>query len=89
MQTKHILLTAAAILLLGACSEAENPNRVVGELASDRVELTAEVAEPIVTIAVAEGAHVKAGEILVQQNSDRANSCRPSLSRDAGVPVRK
>ena len=42
-------------LLVGACGEAENPNRVVGELTSDRIELTAESNEPITAIRFAEG----------------------------------
>jgi HlyD family secretion protein len=60
------------VLLIAACSNPANENRVVGELASDRIELTAEVSEPITVINVREGATVTAGELLVQQNSDRA-----------------
>mgnify|MGYP001557413878 CR=1 FL=1 len=44
-----------ATLLAVSCGGAENPNLAVGELASDRHELTAETNEPIVRIAVAEG----------------------------------
>ena len=47
-----LLLVFAA---LAACGTDENLNRVVGELASDRIELTAETNEPITAIAVAEG----------------------------------
>ena len=60
------------VFLIAACSNQANENRVVGELASDRIELTAEVSEPITAINVTEGATVTAGELLVQQNSDRA-----------------
>ncbi len=60
------------VLLIAACSNQASENRVVGELASDRIELTAEVSEPITVITVPEGATVTAGELLVQQNSDRA-----------------
>ena len=49
-------------LLLVACDPASNQNRIVGELASDRVELTAELAEPITEVLVAEGEAVSAGQ---------------------------
>lgn len=58
--------------LLFACGSSENPNIVVGELASDRLELTAEFAEPIVEIATAEGAAVTTGQVLVRQDASRA-----------------
>jgi len=66
------LLTIA--FLVTACGEAENPNRVVGEMASDRIELTAEFNEPITAIHVAEGEAVASGQILVEQDSSRASS---------------
>ena len=37
----------AATLAITGCTNDENANRVVGELTSDRYELTAEVGEPI------------------------------------------
>ena len=64
-----ILVVAA---LLTACGDASDAQRVVGELASDRVELTAEAAEPIVEILVAEGAAVTQGQLLMRQDSTRA-----------------
>lgn len=69
---KQTSLIVFAVTLLAACGGDEPPNRLVGELASDRVELTAEVAEPIVDIAVAEGEPVTAGEVLARQNDERA-----------------
>jgi HlyD family secretion protein len=65
----QILVTT---LFLAACGDAENPDRVVGELASDRYELTAETNEPITSIAVQEGETVNAGQILIEQDSTRA-----------------
>jgi HlyD family secretion protein len=59
-------------LLAVACGGAENPNLVVGELTSDRIELTAETNEPIARIAVAEGDNVAAGQVLVEQDTARA-----------------
>jgi len=72
MRTKlTLLLTLTA---LASCGIEENPNRVVGELASDRHELTAEVSEPIRVITVAEGESVVAGQVLIEQDSARARA---------------
>ena len=71
MKIKTLVLIAAT-LLVTACGETENPYRVIGELASDRIELTAEFNEPITAIAVAEGEIVEAGQILVEQDNSRA-----------------
>jgi HlyD family secretion protein len=65
---------AVCLLALAACAPAANDNRVVGELVSDRLELTAEMAEAIIEIAVPEGAAVKAGQLLLRQNDDRARA---------------
>ncbi len=70
---KTAMITVAAALL-AACGGDDASQRLVGELASDRIELTAEVAEPIVDIAVAEGEHVTAGQALARQNDERANA---------------
>lgn len=59
------------VFVLASCGAEEHPNRIVGELASDRHELTAEVNEPIVSIAVAEGEDVVAGQVLVRQDDAR------------------
>lgn len=63
---------AVMFVLLAACTSSDEIDRVVGELASDRIELTAEFAEPIVEIAVEEGQTVAAGDVLVRQNDARA-----------------
>ena len=68
------IASLAALLALVACSGTEQSNRVVGELASDRIELTAEAAEPITAILVAEGDAVVAGQALLRQDSARANA---------------
>lgn len=70
---RHWLLTAGA-LVLAACDAPTNDNRIVGELASDRIELTAEVAEPISEILVAEGEAVTAGQALMRQDTSRADA---------------
>jgi len=69
--SSHYIIVVAA-LMLAACNPDNENDRVVGELASDRIELTAEMAEPIIEIAVAEGTTVEAGQVLVRQDSDRA-----------------
>jgi len=69
---KGTLVILAAILTITACNSNSNGNRVVGELASDRIELTAEFNEAIVEIVAAEGDVVSAGDELLRQNEARA-----------------
>ncbi len=71
---KTTLSALAALTLLASCAADTNPNLVVGELASDRHELTAEVSEPILAIAISEGEVVVAGQILIEQDSTRATA---------------
>ena len=71
MMKQHYTVIVMLALIAG-CSNNDNPNIAVGELASDRIELTAETNEPIVAIHVAEGDEVAAGQILVEQDSRRA-----------------
>jgi HlyD family secretion protein len=71
---KSILTALVTLTLLASCAAEENPNLVVGELASDRHELTAEVSEPILSIAISEGEVVIAGQILIEQDSTRATA---------------
>ena len=68
---KSIAILAAG-LLLAACDSESDRNRVVGELASDRLELIAETNEPILEILVAEGETVAAGQPIFRQDSARA-----------------
>ena len=71
---KGLFITLLAACALIACSPSDNSNRVVGELASDRIELTAEFSEPIVEIIVAEGEAVESGRKLLRQNDARATA---------------
>lgn len=73
MKNKLTVLVATAFLAT-ACSEPENPYRVVGEIASDRIELTAEFNEPITAIHVAEGEIISAGQTMIEQDSSRATA---------------
>lgn len=56
---------------LPGCDSSGDEARVVGQLESDRIEITAEVFEPIVEIAVAEGQRVSAGDLLLKQDNTR------------------
>jgi HlyD family secretion protein len=72
MSTRITIL--AATLAITGCTNDEIPNRVVGELTSDRYELTAEVAEPITALNVDEGEWVTAGQVLLSQDDTRARA---------------
>jgi HlyD family secretion protein len=74
MTMRHYPLLFAAAILIAACDSAEDGDRIVGELASDRIELTAEVAEPIIEILVAEGEAVAKGQVLMHQDASRADA---------------
>lgn len=73
MQEKALTIVVLALLVPG-CGDTASDFRVVGELTSIRIELTADVAEPIVEIRVAEGESVAAGTVLLRQNSARADT---------------
>ena len=62
------------IALAAGCEEAQEENRVVGELASDRIELIAETSEPILEILVAEGEELAAGKLIIRQDPARAQA---------------
>ena len=61
-------------LTLMACDSQEANQRVVGQLESDRIEITAEVSEPIIERAVIEGQEVVAGDSLICQDTSRIES---------------
>jgi HlyD family secretion protein len=56
---------------MAGCDSSGGDTRVVGQLESDRIEITAEVSEPIVEILVKEGQRVAAGDLLLQQDKRR------------------
>jgi HlyD family secretion protein len=60
--------------VLVGCGPTRDDMRVVGQLESDRVELTAEVAEPIVAKLVGEGQTVTAGTALIAQDTARIDA---------------
>ncbi len=63
-----------ALILLAACDSDNANQRIVGQLESDRIEVTAEVSEPIIQRAVIEGQTVKAGALLIQQDTSRVEA---------------
>lgn len=71
---KKLILLLSLAGLTTACDQDRDDNHVVGELASDRIELTAEFSEPIVEIQVAEGSAVNKGQLLLRQDDARATA---------------
>ena len=69
---------------LAACDPAEMDNQLVGELASDRIELVAETSEPIIEILVDEGASVITGQTLLRQDASRAKARLAEASAAVG-----
>ena len=63
-----------SLVLFTACSSDTDGPRLVGQLESDRIELTAEYPEQIVERFVTEGQDVAQGDPLTQQDSVRAEA---------------
>jgi HlyD family secretion protein len=70
------VLACGAICAVGlsGCDRSADEMRAVGQLESDRVELRAEVAEPILSKRVAEGQAVSRGTALIEQDVARINA---------------
>lgn len=74
MHPAKLIVPGLAAMALAACDNEDKLNVIVGELASDRIELIAEVNEPIVEIRVAEGEAVAAGQLILRQDDTRAGA---------------
>jgi len=74
MHPAKLIVTGLAAMAVAACDNEDNLNIVVGELASDRIELIAEVNEPILEIPVAEGDVVTAGQLILRQDATRSSA---------------
>lgn len=71
---RSIVKLTIAVLLCGglaACGKNAEDQRLVGQLESDRIEITAESAEPVTRRAVIEGEAVTAGQVIIEQNTER------------------
>jgi HlyD family secretion protein len=68
------LCVALSLFALAACDSRDTNQRIVGQLESDRVEITAEVAEPIIERTVIEGQPVVTGDLLIRQDTSRIES---------------
>jgi HlyD family secretion protein len=71
---KAIITAFLAAIFLVSCEPADTNLQAVGELASDRIELSAEFVEPVVEIVIAEGAAVTAGQVLLRQDDARVRA---------------
>lgn len=74
MHSRRNLLLAVGCWLLSGCGEADTRHLAVGQLASDRIELTSEVSEPIVAIDVDEGSEVARDDVLIRLDASRASA---------------
>ncbi|MDX1403135.1 MAG: HlyD family efflux transporter periplasmic adaptor subunit [Woeseiaceae bacterium] len=68
---KTAIAIFSTLILLGGCDSQNAEQRLVGQLESDRIEITAEVSEPIVERPVIEGQSVVAGTLLIRQDTSR------------------
>jgi len=71
MKLSPALIPLTMLVLIAGCDSSGQQSRVVGQLASDRIEIAAEVFEPIVEIAVQEGQRISAGDLLLSQDNSR------------------
>jgi len=69
-----VVMMLAAVAVLSGCNPAGEPNRVVGQLESDRIEIAAYAAESIVEVNVVEGQEVPKGELLLTQDTARIDA---------------
>jgi len=74
MHPEKLIIAGLAAMVVAACDNADDLNLAVGELASDRIELVAEVNEPILEILVAEGEAVTAGQLILRQDDTRTSA---------------
>lgn len=78
MNTDKFAVQILALLLvtatLAACDKKQDPQRIVGQLESDRVEITAETAEPVIGRDVVEGQAVEANQSLIRQDTSKIDA---------------
>lgn len=77
---------AAGCILLAGCGR-DRDNELLGTLERDRIELVAEVSEPIVVIDVREGDRVSTGQVVLRQDR-RAVDARLAAARATETQAR-
>ncbi|GAA0706112.1 HlyD family secretion protein [Dokdonella soli] len=70
--TRHLVLPALALLMAGCARQAPPP--LLGTLEWERIGVAAEVSEPILRIAVAEGDDVHAGDLILELDPHRTDA---------------
>ena len=78
----HRLAALLVAVAVTGCGGPAPTDVALGTLERDRIELTAEAREPIVEMTVREGAHVKAGDLLLQLDDA---TIRTRLDQAAGA----
>jgi HlyD family secretion protein len=68
------LLLLMPLLLAATGCQRQQPFHVVGTLERDRIELTADIAEPVLSIAVREGEAVTAGQLILNLDARRVQA---------------
>ena len=74
LPTKRLSTLLWLPLLLTGCHSADEASPVVGQLATDRVLLSADFREPLVEFLVAEGEAVSAGQVIARLDQERAQA---------------
>ena len=82
MKLRLITLSALGLALAACGNQLALP--LTGTLERDRIELSAEAQEPVTQIAVHEGDHVKAGQLILQLDDSRtrAQQAQAKAARD-------
>jgi HlyD family secretion protein len=73
LSLRPALLACALVALLGGCRHGK-PEQMLGSLEWDRIGVPAELSEPILKLSVAEGAAVKAGDLLLTLDARRTEA---------------
>ncbi len=68
-----LFLAIVSIIVLGACDRSEL-TYMLGTLERDRIELKVESSEPIITIQARDGQVVAAGDLVLEQDPERATA---------------
>lgn len=80
MKTQRLILPAMLLMLSVTACNQEAPDTMVGTLERDRVELKVESNEAITAIHFEDGDSVKPGDIILEQDSSRAQARLDQLS---------